>query len=181
MIYVCIFIYLHTYTCTHICRYVYIYIHILVHTCVCMYAYTHKHAYAHTRTHTLIRVCAMTQTRKTAIEALENRVMLIFFFCMWDKSDTQGGDKRRIHICDMTHVHVCHDSFMCVPWLIYVRAMTQTRKTAIEALENRVELIFFFWCVWHDLDTQGGDRGAGKHSRAGRSWRCLCLSRTDAR
>ena len=32
-----------------------------------------------------------------------------------------------IHICDMTHSHVCHDSFMCmtcVAWLIHVRDMT---------------------------------------------------------
>jgi len=29
-----------------------------------------------------------------------------------------------IHMCAMTHLCVCHDSFMCVPWLIHMCAMT---------------------------------------------------------
>ena len=29
-----------------------------------------------------------------------------------------------IHTFAMTHLHVCHDSFTCVPWLIYMCAMT---------------------------------------------------------
>jgi len=29
-----------------------------------------------------------------------------------------------LHMCDMTHSHVCHDSFICVTWLIHMCAMT---------------------------------------------------------
>jgi len=31
-----------------------------------------------------------------------------------------------IHMCAMTHSYVCHDSFICVPWFIHVCAMTQS-------------------------------------------------------
>jgi len=29
------------------------------------------------------------------------------------------------HMCDMTHSYVCHDSFVCVPWLIHKCDMTR--------------------------------------------------------
>ena len=31
-----------------------------------------------------------------------------------------------IHMCAMTHSHVWHDSFICVPWLIHMCAMTHS-------------------------------------------------------
>ena len=37
-----------------------------------------------------------------------------------------------IHMCAMTQSYVCHDSFICVPWLIHLCAMTHSH-------------------VWHDL------------------------------
>ena len=42
---------------------------------------------------------------------------------------------RLIHMCDMTHSYVWHDSFICVTWLIHVCGMTPVMTR---------------WCVWHD-------------------------------
>ena len=42
-----------------------------------------------------------------------------------------------IHMCDMTHSHVGHDSFTCVTWLIHMSDMTQS--------SDRIRI------VWHDL------------------------------
>ena len=28
--------------------------------------------------------------------------------------------------CDVTHLHVCHDSFVCTPWLIHLRGVTHS-------------------------------------------------------
>jgi len=84
----------------------------------------------------------------------------------------------RFHICDMTHLYVCHDASLCVTWLVYTSDMSLGRLLKIiyvtwliyifdmtRASANMTERwhdvsIFVTWhmytcgmmrhCVWHD-------------------------------
>jgi len=40
-----------------------------------------------------------------------------------------------IHMCAMTHSYVCHDSFICVPWLIHMCAMTHSYVKVLSCLD----------------------------------------------
>jgi len=39
--------------------------------------------------------------------------------------EADASFRRAIHTCDLVLLYLCHDSFICVPWLIHVCAVTQ--------------------------------------------------------
>jgi len=58
-----------------------------------------------------------------------------------------------IHMCDMTHAHLWHDSFTCVTWLIYVCDMTHLHVwhvlcTFVTWMIHTGDLTHSY--VWHD-------------------------------
>ena len=59
-------------------------------------------------------------------------------------------------MCAMTHSHVCHDSFTCVPWLIHMCAMTHVYDLFHNIIfsqkkrERRAAPFGVFMCVCHD-------------------------------
>jgi len=74
-----------------------------------------------------------------------------------------------IHMCDMTHSHVWHDSFTCVTWLIHMCEMTDSRVwhelfTCVTWLIHMCTCVTWLihmcdmthsrvWHVWHDSFT----------------------------
>jgi len=55
-----------------------------------------------------------------------------------------------IHLCDMTHSSVWHDSFICVPWLIHMCAMTWLDTHASWMRHEACVTWLRIKCVWHD-------------------------------
>ena len=57
-----------------------------------------------------------------------------------------------IHMCDMTHSYVWHDSFICVTWLIHVCYMThlvrETVVTRVTWLNHLCDMTHSY--EWHD-------------------------------
>ena len=110
--------------------------------CVCAYvrlesceSKTHTHAHAHTHTHTL-------DSHMSLRLIYEANVWHDCFSCVtW-----VCGMSLVIHLCDMTHRYVRHDSFICGRHdaLICVTRLLETCDMTIDVCDMT------HWCVWHD-------------------------------
>jgi len=134
----CVWIYIYVYICIHIyiCKYtgcIYIYIHpvphwafcsctrecgasLFIHTCGMTHPQRREapsHSYVwHEDTPFPIPMCHMNWVTWEAL----------IHSCMWHGSHSFTRVTWLIHMCDMTHSHVWHDSFTCVTWLIHSEA-----------------------------------------------------------
>jgi len=110
----------------------------MTHSCarwwhLCVYSYTHKSLIWKTlvfhMSHTY-ELDAQAVPLYTAVfpHIRKNRVSRVFHLCLFIRVTWL------IHVCDMTHSCVWHDSFMCVTWLIHGCDMTHSH-------------------VWHDSFT----------------------------
>ena len=52
-----------------------------------------------------------------------------------------------IHMCDMTHLYMWHDSLICATWLIHVSDMTHSHVWH----DTRHVCDMTYWYVWHDV------------------------------
>jgi len=72
----------------------------------------------------LTRVCDMTPVQQRRVWVIEDTWMChgAYMHELWHTKENPS----LIHICEMTHLYVCHDSFIYAPWLIHVCAMTHS-------------------------------------------------------
>jgi len=142
------------FVCMRICMHKFMYWRVVVYmlTCLhaCMYVCIHvpskrsraTHTHAHTRTHTpthphcllcmyLLKFMSINLLRY--IHVYVRTVSLDFLARLRDDSGAflyilvqQPCVTWPIHMCDMTHSYVWHDTFLCVPWFIHTWDMTHS-------------------------------------------------------
>jgi len=124
--YICIYIHTYVYIYTH--TYIYIYIHIYIHTCMYIYVYIHLYPI-----YIYVYPCIKGAPNKWKDTAKTLRT-IIWYKCAWFGPTRDTAKTTKVlalgqDMCDMTHLYLWHDSFLCVTWLIYKYAVTHTPHT----------------------------------------------------
>ena len=92
------------------CTYINIFTYICLYICIYVHIHIHPHTYIHMYSRDIVPRRAALRVKPIFICA-----HVVFIRVTW-----------LIHICDMTHSYVWHDSFICVTWLIHVCDVTHS-------------------------------------------------------
>ena len=103
------------------CIYIYAYIYKQFWLCKCMYKYMYIYTYVYIYVYIYIYINQMCVS-KYGIKIKSHHHLRECFAIVCSESQRL----HHCHMCAMTHSYVCHDSFICVPWLIHMRAMTHS-------------------------------------------------------
>ena len=76
------------------------------------------------------------------------------FLCFAKQSGAVYLHRYRIHVWDLTHWYVWHDSLICVVWHddSFMRFCFSIRFVKVYVYRYWIQLIcdMTYWCVWHD-------------------------------
>jgi len=81
-----------------------------------------------------------------------------------------------IRMCAMTHSYVCHDSFICVPWLVHTCAMTHVACRTSQVVYRMKSFLESSGCRTHTLKTSGRQKETLQtHSNLCHDW-FICVT-----